>query len=279
MNPLLFSPKSVFWRVNREFSTGLAGPRAVLMQIAHPLVAAGVAEHSRFRDHRLARLYRTSIAAASVTFGSRELAWRAVNSINRIHTRVHGVLGADVGRFSAGTPYDANDPELKLWVLSTITDSALRVYELFVSPLSTMERENYYRDSLILARMFDIPDSILPPDYSEFTSYMNDMLKNGSVRIGDDAKKIVAALFSRSAMGTLLFAGSAVGIGLLPEGLRNEFGLHWNPRRESCLRKSAALSTRLRRCLPSFLCSNPFATTSALLTMIRPDADPALQVR
>jgi uncharacterized protein (DUF2236 family) len=86
MHPLLFSPKSVFWRVNREFTTGLAGPRAVLMQIAHPLVAAGVAEHSRFRDHRLARLYRTSIAAASVTFGSRKLAARAVNSINRIHT-------------------------------------------------------------------------------------------------------------------------------------------------------------------------------------------------
>src|SRR5215510_11159418 len=68
MGQPFFSPSSVFWRVNRELASGLAGPRAVLMQIAHPLVAAGVTEHSRFRQHRLARLYRTSVAAAAITF-------------------------------------------------------------------------------------------------------------------------------------------------------------------------------------------------------------------
>src|SRR5436853_5039363 len=71
MGQPLFSPSSVFWRVNRELASGLAGPRAVLMQIAHPLIAAGVAEHSRFREHRFARLYRTSLAAGAITFGSR----------------------------------------------------------------------------------------------------------------------------------------------------------------------------------------------------------------
>src|SRR5215470_6186212 len=116
MKQPLFSPSSMFWRVNRELASGLAGPRAVLMQIAHPLIAAGVAEHSRFREYRFARLYRTSIAAAAITFGGRDFALRAVESINRIHGRVHGVLQSQVGVFPAGTPYDANDPELKLWV-------------------------------------------------------------------------------------------------------------------------------------------------------------------
>ena len=78
MGQPLFSPSSVFWRVNRELASGLAGPRAVLMQIAHPLIAAGVAEHSRFRERRFARLYRTSLAAAAITFGSRDFALRAV---------------------------------------------------------------------------------------------------------------------------------------------------------------------------------------------------------
>src|SRR6185436_20584615 len=68
MKPSLFRSSSVFWRVNREITTGLAGPRAVLMQIAHPLVAAGVADHSRYRDARFGRLYRTALAAASITF-------------------------------------------------------------------------------------------------------------------------------------------------------------------------------------------------------------------
>src|SRR5207253_5273504 len=103
MGQPLFSPSSVFWRVNRELASGLAGPRAVLMQIAHPLIAAGVAEHSRYREHRFARLYRTSVAAAAITFGSREFATRAVNSINRIHQRVHGTLKAQAGVFPPGT--------------------------------------------------------------------------------------------------------------------------------------------------------------------------------
>src|SRR5678809_1514444 len=113
MGKPLFSPKSVFWRVNRELACTFAAPRAVLMQIAHPLVAAGVAEHSEFRKHRFARLYRTAFAAAAITFGSRDFAQRSVETINNKHKKVHGVLKSQQGIFPAGTPYDANDPGLK----------------------------------------------------------------------------------------------------------------------------------------------------------------------
>ena len=113
----------MFWRVNRELVSGLAGPRAVLMQIAHPLIAAGVAEHSRYQEHWFARLYRTSMAAAAITFGSRDLALRAISAINRRHLTVHGTLQKQAGVFPAGTPYDANDPQLKRWVLNTIIQS------------------------------------------------------------------------------------------------------------------------------------------------------------
>src|SRR5262245_64416024 len=110
----LLSPSSMCWRVNRELASSLAGPRAVLMQIAHPLIAAGVAEHSRFGEHRFARLYRTSLAAAAITFGSREFAMRTIESINRRHETVHGILRKQAGRFPPGTLYDANDPQLKI---------------------------------------------------------------------------------------------------------------------------------------------------------------------
>src|SRR6187397_2583868 len=92
MKPSLFRPSSVFWRVNREMACALAGPRAVLMQIAHPLVAAGVTEHSRYRTARFGRLYRTAVAAAAITFCSEDLATRAIHSIDRKHLKVHGVL-------------------------------------------------------------------------------------------------------------------------------------------------------------------------------------------
>jgi uncharacterized protein (DUF2236 family) len=264
MNAPLFSPSSVFWRVNREIACGLAGPRAVLMQIAHPLVAAGVAEHSNFREHRLLRLYRTSIAAAAITFGSRGFALRAVRSINKKHQRVHGVLPVDAGPFPAGTPYDANDPELKLWVLNTITDSTLRVYESFVAPLSLKERESYYADSLTAAELFGIPSDMVPPTYADFLAYMNRMLESDAIQVSDQAREIAKALFSRSPSGRLLLVGSVVGIGLLPERLQQEFGFHWTPRRERWIQQSAAFAMSVRRHVPAVFCCNPFATLSGL---------------
>jgi uncharacterized protein (DUF2236 family) len=264
----LFSPSSVFWRVNRELASGLAGPRAVLMQIAHPLIAAGVADHSRFREHRFARLYRTSMAAAAITFGSRDFALRAVESINRIHGRVHGVLRTQSGAFPPGTRYDANDPELKFWVLGTITDSTLLVYDLFISPLSDDERQQYYRDSLVVAKLFDIPDRLIPPRYVDFRSYMSGMLESNVITVSDGARDIAHGLFSPSIEGNLLFLMSAIGIGLLPERLRKEYGFQWSLRRKTWLLMMARMSRRVRGHLPSILCSSPMATFSHLRTVI-----------
>ena len=264
MSRPLFEPRSVFWRVNREIACGFAAPRAVLMQIAHPLVAAGVAEHSQFRRHRLARLYRTSLAAAAITFGSRDFALRAVQSINRKHERVHGVLKSQAGIFPAGTPYDANDPDLKLWVLSTITDSTLLVYDLFVSRLSMKDRECYYNDSLKVAELFGIPQQITPPTYHEFQTYFDRMLSGNSIRVSDEARDIARALFSRTPSGMLLFAGSAVSIGLLPERLREEFGFHWNLPRQGWWQRVPAICRGVRRFTPTVLCANPAATLSQL---------------
>jgi len=260
----LFSPKSVFWRVNREIACSLAAPRAVLMQIAHPLVGAGVAEHSQFRKHRLLRLYRTSLAAAAITFGSRDFAFRAVRSINRKHEQVHGVLRAQAGSFPAGTPYDANDPQLKLWVLSTITDSTLLVYDTFVSKLSAEDRQGYYADSLKVGELFGIPESIMPPTYDDFRSYFDDMMRGDAIHVSDEARDIVRALFARTPSGLLLFAGSAVSIAMLPERLRDEFGFRWKFAGRSLWQRVPPVCRVLRRYTPSLLCAHPAATFSEL---------------
>ena len=240
------------------------------MQIAHPLVAAGVAEHSQFRTHRFARLYRTSMAAAAITFGSREFALRAIRSINQRHQQVHGVLREQAGVFPAGTAYDANDPELKLWVMSTITDSTLLVYDRFVAPLSDHDREDYYLESLVVARLFAIPDNIMPPTYVDFRSYMNRLLHSDVITVSDTAREIVTALFAPSIEGALLRAGSAAGIALLPERMRAEFGFPWSYRREKRLNRFVAGSRWMRGHVPSILCSSPFATLSHLRALVAP---------
>jgi uncharacterized protein (DUF2236 family) len=261
----LFSPKSVFWRVNREIACAFAAPRAVMMQIAHPLVAAGVAEHSQFRKHRLARLYRTSLAAAAITFGSRDFALRAVRSINLKHQQVHGVLKAQAGIFPAGTPYDANDPELKLWVLATITDSTLLVYDSFVSRLTDEDRESYYADNLRVGDLFGIPASITPPTYKDFRVYFDEMMAGDTIQVSDEAREIAGALFARTPSGLLLFAGSALSLGLLPERLREEFGFGWSLPGARSWQKIPRMCRSLRRFTPSVLCAHPAATLSQLL--------------
>jgi len=262
MRQPLFSPSSMFWKVNRELVSGLAGPRAVLMQIAHPLIAAGVAEHSGFSKHRFARLYRTSMAAAAITFGSRDLALRTIELINRKHQRVHGVLQEQAGAYPPGTRYDANDPELKLWVLATIIESTLLVQDLFVSPLSAGEREQYYNDSVTVAKLFEIPEHLMPPTYADFQFYMRTIMESGVITVSDTAREIAHQLFSPSIEGTLLYFGSAAGIGLLPARLRNEFGFRWSRRRDKWLARTASASRRVRGHLPLILCSSPLATWS-----------------
>jgi uncharacterized protein (DUF2236 family) len=265
VNRPIFSPKSVFWRVNREIACGFAAPRAVLMQIAHPLVAAGVAEHSEFRSHRFARLYRTAFAATAITFGSRDFALRAVKMVNQKHKAVHGELKAQAGMFPAGTPYDANDPELKLWVLSTITDSTLLAYEMFVKRLSPNDREQYYQESLVGADLFGIPGNIVPQTYDDFQVYMNRMMESGAIQVCDQAMDIRRALFARTPSGILLFAGSALGIALLPKRLRQEFGFSWRMEEKRWFQRLPEISRSVRRYTPSVLCANPAATASELL--------------
>jgi uncharacterized protein (DUF2236 family) len=262
----LFSPSSVFWRVNRELASGMAGPRAVLMQIAHPLVAAGVGDHSRFREARFARLYRTAMAAAAITFCSEDLARRAIQSINSRHQKVHGVLRKPAGIFPAGTPYDANDPDLKLWVLNTITDSTLVVYDLFIKPLSKTEREQYYRESLVAMDLFNVPEDIVPPTYGDFRGYMDRMLQSDVITVSDTAREIARALFSPSISGTALYAGSSIGIGLLPRRMQLEFGLRWSPRRDKWLHRTARLHRTVRRHIPSIFCISPIAAMAEWLT-------------
>src|SRR5260370_40958496 len=128
-----FPDDSIIRRVNRENVLLLGGGRALLMQLAHPLVAAGVDEHSDFRDRPIRRLRRTVQMMMAIVFGDRETALAAARSVNRVHGRVQG----------AG--YRALDPDLLLWVHATLVDSSLATYETFVRPLRDEEREGFYQ--------------------------------------------------------------------------------------------------------------------------------------
>ena len=231
-----FERDSKIRQVNREMVLLLAGGRALLMQLAHPKIAAGVAEHSRFQEDPLARLYRTMSAMWSIVFDEQSDARAALQSVERRHTQVRGVVPENEPS-QGGAPYDAFDQELLLWVHATLIDSALVAYRLFVAPLAPEERITYYNDSKKLAALFGIGEETIPVSLEAFEAYMKRMLLSNEIAVGPTAKGLAHdVLYPRPWIfkpGGPLFR--FVTAGLLPDTLRAAYSLRWSARKEKTL--------------------------------------------
>ncbi len=167
--------------------------RAILLQLAHPLVAQGVADHSGFAKDprgRVRRLERTIRAMLALTFGTAEEAVEAAAAINKIHDRVNGRLREGAGVFAAGTGYSAHDPALLAWVHATLVDTFLLTYERFVAPLSAVDRDSYCREAGGVAPLLGIPPDALPRSTEELAAYMERMLSSGEIVVTGAARSL-----------------------------------------------------------------------------------------
>jgi uncharacterized protein (DUF2236 family) len=243
-DPGLFGPGSMVWRVNGEAVTILGGGRALLMQLAEPMVAAGVADHSRFEDDAFARLWRTLDAVLTVAFGDTRQAQAAAARVNRVHDSVRGTRD--------GHAYRAADPDLLLWVHATLVDSALACYQRFVAPLSPSDAERYLAEMARFAALFGVPLEALPPDLARFRAYVDERVRE--LRVSDEARgladEILRPPVSRALVPSRALLREAT-IGLLPGPLRSGFGLDFGPGRERALTCAAWAIRRTLPVLPS----------------------------
>jgi uncharacterized protein (DUF2236 family) len=228
-----FHPDSRIWKVDREMILLLAGGRALLMQLAHPKIAAGVADHSRFQDDPFGRLYRTMSAMWSIVFDERTEARTALARVENRHKKVQGVVSPGEP-LHAKNHYDAFDQELLLWVHATLIDSAMIAYDHFVRSLQPVEKVGYYDDSKRLAGLFGIEEKLIPPSLTEFDQYMERVLTKGVLAVGPMARNLSQdILYARpwifKPAGPLF---RFVTAGLLPEKLREGYELTWNERKE-----------------------------------------------
>jgi uncharacterized protein (DUF2236 family) len=134
-----FTDDSMLRRVHRERALALAGPRALLMQAAHPLAVAGLLAHTTALDDPYGRLARTAQVMSTIGFGPKRDANRVTAQVREMHRRVRGRLRQSVGPYPAGTPYRGDDPELLMWVLFSLVDSAAVVFRKYVGSLSRAE--------------------------------------------------------------------------------------------------------------------------------------------
>jgi uncharacterized protein (DUF2236 family) len=234
-----FAPESVIRRLgNTPVVPFLGGGPAVLLQVAHPLVAAGVFEHSDVRRDLWGRLVHTLRALYLIAFGTKEEAERAAEVVQAVHAHVHGATRTQLGRFPPGTPYSASDPELMLWVHATLVQASLAAYERFVQPLPREDQELYYQEMALVARLFGTPASVIPRSLADFREYFAAQISGETIAVTAPAKEVAAVILEArlpAPMRVSVPAHRLSTAGLLPPRLRGHYGLRWSAFHELAL--------------------------------------------
>jgi uncharacterized protein (DUF2236 family) len=255
----------ITWTIAGERLAILAWPRAILLQMAHPLVAAGVAQHSGFRDSPLApfdRLRATVGAMRQLTFGTDEEAAATLKRIAGVHDRVNGTLHAGAGVHASGTHYSAHDPALLLWVHATLIDSHVRILEPLLRPFTADERDRYCREAAPYAVLLGAKADEVPRSWAALQVFMAAQIDAGIVSVGADARTLAPAIL-RPPVSRLVWPLPAVGelvtIGSLPAAIRDGYGFTWNEARERRFQRALATVRRLRAAAPDRLARWPEA--------------------
>ena len=228
-----FTDTATIRRVHREHVVGLGGPRALLMQAAHPVAFAGFFASTQALEDPYPRLERTAAVLNTIVFGHREDADRTTARVRSVHGRMRGRLLEPAGRFPAGTPWAADDPDLLLWILATLAQSSVLVFERYVSPLTPGERDDYWRDYRVLGGLFGLPEQDMPSRWRDLTEYIEAMLAGDTLWVSARARELGLQIVLRPpvplAARPLLELANFVTVGLLPAGLRRQYGLGWDP--------------------------------------------------
>ena len=247
-------------RVAGEPALLLGGPRALLMQVAHPKIAAAVAEHSDFRERPWLRLWKTLDAVVLCVFGSERQRRAALASVHGTHDRIRGRLKDGAGAWPARTRYTAHDPEAQAWVLLTLADTSEVVFERLVRPFHPGEREALWRDWRDFGLDFGIPGAYLPGEHLDYRARLEQTLYSGNLAVGDTTRALANAILRPKTPALPRAAWEpAVSLtaGLLPPPLRAAYGLRLDARRRfECTlwtitqRATWRLAPRARRALP-----------------------------
>jgi uncharacterized protein (DUF2236 family) len=223
-----FDDSSMLRRVHRERALALAGPRALLMQAAHPLAVSGLLAHSTAVDDPYERLARTAMVMGTIGFGERGDANRVSREVRAMHRRVSGRLRESVGAYPAGTEYRADDPELLLWVLFTLVDSGLVVYRTYVGSLSREEEAAYWKDYRVVGRLFGLRAADMPRTLADLDDYRRSMLEGNQLHVTDWARERARAIVLDPPVPwvahPLLETVNFITIALLPDRIRREYG-------------------------------------------------------
>lgn len=244
-----FDDASLIRRVHREHVVGLGGARSLLMQAAHPVAFAGFFMSTGALDDPYTRLSRTAGVLDTIMFGERDDADRVTRAVRRMHSRARGVLAEPAGRFPAGTPWAADDPDLLLWIIATLADSGALIYGRYVGTLSRRDLDAYWEDWRVVGGLFGLEPDQMPRDVPGLRAYMREMLHGNILHVSPKARELGVEIVLRPPVPLparpLLEVANFVIVGLLPSKLRRQYGLWWDPVRTMLLHAGAESTRRM----------------------------------
>lgn len=252
----VLGPDSLVWQLGGDWTMLLGGGRALVLQVSHPVVAAGVEQFSDFRANPWKRLTGTLDLYLSVVFGGEQRARRAGADLRELHRDIKGVD-------AQGSRYHALDPEAFAWVHATLVDSAVAMIERFRRPLTPAERERYVAEMAQVGALYGLRERDLPAGWPAFQSYIDEMVRT-RLRDSSTVRDVLASVArpvrppalpvpdgvwrAASLPGAAL--GRLVTIGTLPAALRELLGLRWTARQQRALESSQAAIRRVLPALP-----------------------------
>jgi uncharacterized protein (DUF2236 family) len=227
-----FPHGSVLRKVQRERAVGLLyGQRALGIGALDPRNFMGTLIHDRSADRPFHRLVATAKMFETIFFGTKAQADRVLAVVHRMHSAVKGTLPEDAGRFGAGTPYSAFDPELMLWTIAPAADSAVLFYELFVRELSESERDAFWADWVRFGELFGMPASVAPRSWEGLREYVDEKVNGPDAHLTEEAKVIGRAVMLEIPTSVSRRPGmqvhNLVMRGSLPQRVRELYDLRW----------------------------------------------------
>lgn len=227
----------------------LGGGAAILLQVADPVVGAGVARHSAFADDPMRRLRHTLSYVYAITLGDGELTELSARAVDRAHTGVTGAV----------------DPDRQLWVAATLYRVGVDLWQRLRGPMPDELADEVYAASARLGTALQLPPERWPADRAAFERYWVDAV--AALEVGDDARGVAHDLLHPRRVPLWVRAGMplarVVTAGLLPASVREAYGLRHDPR---AMRRAMRLLRVLDRITPRVLRELP---ARRLLTALR----------
>jgi uncharacterized protein (DUF2236 family) len=221
-----FTDDSLLREVVGHRLTALSGPRALLVMAAHPVAFQGFFAHTGALDDPYARLRRTATVMDAVAFGPRDRADRLTARVRAMHRKVRGEL-------PDGRTYRGDDPELLLWILAALAESAMLVYGKYVRALSRDERDALWADYRVVGRCFGLRARDMPADSEAFEAYMAGMYASGELEVTPRARELAIDIVLHPPaplrFRPLVELVNQITIELLPGDLRRQYGFRRDP--------------------------------------------------